>query len=171
MVSQPVPSDVGALLDLYDRALPEVYGYLRHRCGDRLEAEDLTGETFVAAARSIGAGRAEVVSIPWLMGVARHKLLDHWRAKARDERTLAALSTTPAPEDSFDERLDAWRALEVLRGLSPSHRAALTLRYLDDLPVKEVAKHLGRSEGATDQLLARARAAFRRAYGESDHGD
>jgi RNA polymerase sigma-70 factor (ECF subfamily) len=170
-VSRPVPADAGALLDVYDRALPEVYGYLRHRCGDRLEAEDLTAETFVAAARSIDAGTAGVVSIPWLIGVARHKLIDHWRARARDERTVAALAVPPAPADPSDERLDALRAVEVLRSLSASHRAALSLRYLDDLPVKEVAELLGRTEGATDQLLVRARAAFRRAYAGGDHGD
>jgi len=38
------------LLALYDRALPQVYGYLMARCGDRTVAEDLTSETFLAVA-------------------------------------------------------------------------------------------------------------------------
>ena len=46
------------------------------------------------------------------------------------------------------------------------HRAALTLRYLDGLPVPEVANHLGRTVHATEALLVRARTAFRHAYGE-----
>ena len=49
-------------------------------------------------------------------------------------------------------------------GSAPPHRAALTLRYLDDLPVPEVAALLGRTLHATEALLVRARAAFRRAY-------
>ena len=53
-------------------------------------------------------------------------------------------------------------------GLGPHHRAALTLRYLDALPVPEVAELLGRSTTATEALLVRAKAAFRRAY---DGGD
>ena len=48
--------------------------------------------------------------------------------------------------------------------LSPPHRAALTLRYLDDLPVPEVADFLERTVHATEALLVRARSAFRRAY-------
>jgi RNA polymerase sigma-70 factor (ECF subfamily) len=48
--------------------------------------------------------------------------------------------------------------------LGPHHRAALTLRYLDGLPVLEVAAHLGRTLHATEALLVRARAAFRQAY-------
>jgi RNA polymerase sigma-70 factor, ECF subfamily len=77
------------ILALYDRALPEVYGYLLHRCGDATVAEDLTSETFLAAVR---ADDAAPVSVPWLIGVARHKLADHWRKRSRYERALVAVS-------------------------------------------------------------------------------
>jgi RNA polymerase sigma-70 factor, ECF subfamily len=53
---------------------------------------------------------------------------------------------------------------ETLASLGTHHRSALTLRYLDGLPVREVAHHLGRSEGATEVLLVRARAAFHAIY-------
>jgi RNA polymerase sigma-70 factor (ECF subfamily) len=52
----------------------------------------------------------------------------------------------------------------VLARLGGHHRAALTLRYLDGLPVTEVARHLDRSVHATEALLVRARTAFRRIY-------
>ena len=52
---------------------------------------------------------------------------------------------------------------------SAHHRAALTLRYLDGLPVPEVASHLDRTVHATEALLVRARAAFRRIY-EGEEG-
>lgn len=58
------------------------------------------------------------------------------------------------------------RARQTLDRLGAHHRAALTLRYLDDLPVPEVAALLERTVHATEALLVRARAAFRRAYGE-----
>ena len=54
----------------------------------------------------------------------------------------------------------------MLAGLGPHHRLALTLRYLDGLPVPEVAQLLDRTVHATEALLVRARLAFRRAYGE-----
>ncbi|MGI8982979.1 MAG: sigma factor-like helix-turn-helix DNA-binding protein, partial [Acidimicrobiales bacterium] len=67
--------------------------------------------------------------------------------------------------------LDAMRAQDTLGKLSSSHRAALTLRSLDDLPVPEVAAHLERTLHATEGLLVRARRAFRRAYEAEETGD
>jgi RNA polymerase sigma-70 factor, ECF subfamily len=55
-------------------------------------------------------------------------------------------------------------ARAALERLGPHHRLALTLRYLDGLPVPEVARLLDRTLHATEALLVRARAAFRRAY-------
>ena len=155
------------LLDLYDRALPQVYGYLLSRCGQRALAEDLTAETFLAAVDAVRAGPAAApVTTGWLIGVARHKLSDHWRRQAREERTLRAVAAEPDPDsdDPWDARLDALRAQDVLQRLGPHHRAALTLRYVDDLPVPEVASVLGRTVHATEALLVRARSAFRTAY-------
>ncbi len=70
-----------------------------------------------------------------------------------------------AHDDDWDVRLDALRARHTLALLSPLHRAVLTLRYLDDLSVPDVAELVDRSVHATEGLLVRARAAFRRAYG------
>ena len=155
------PPDPG-LLSLYDRALPEVYGYLLARCGQRAVAEDLTAETFLAAVRSEADGGGPT-TVPWLIGTARHKLVDHWRRREREERGLRLLDAE-ADEDPWDAELDALRAAEVLDRLSPGHRAVLTLRYLDDLPVPQVAALLGRTLHATETLLVRARSAFRRNY-------
>jgi len=160
------------LLQLYDRALPEVYGYLLSRCGRPALAEDLTAETFLATVDALRRPEPPTMSIAWLLGVARHKLVDHWRRQARDDRRMQALAgETPEPVDPWDVRLDAARAHETLGRLGPHHRAALTLRYLDDLPVPEVAALLERTLHATEALLVRARSAFRRAYGEEEAGD
>src|ERR687897_2757407 len=69
-------------VDLYRRAVTEVYSYLASRVGDRGAAEDLTQEVFIAGAHR--AARGEVVDLRWLIAVARHKLVDHWRALARE---------------------------------------------------------------------------------------
>jgi len=170
-VSEPSaePGDNGAaLLALYDTALPHVYGYLVARCDGTAVAEDLTAETFLAAVDAARRDDPPVMTIPWMVGVARHKLVDHWRRKARDERRLRALADVDAdaPADDWDARLDTVRAHATLSRLGAHHRGALTLRYLDDLPVREVAETMGRTLHATEALLVRARIAFRRAYGE-----
>jgi len=155
------------VLAVYDRALPQVYGYLVDRCGDRATAEDLTSETFLAAVKQADVA----VTIPWLIGVARHKLADHWRQRARDERLAQAVEAEAIHvEDPWDVHLDQWRATDVLAGLGEHHRLPLTLRYVDGLSVPEVAEILERTVHATEALLVRARVAFRRLYekGEAD---
>ncbi|GAA0280684.1 sigma-70 family RNA polymerase sigma factor [Cryptosporangium japonicum] len=164
MSSEPEYADrSAALLALYDHALPDVYGYLRARCGSTALAEDLTGETFLAAVTAVRRGASPTVA--WLITVARNKLVDHWRKEAREQRTLYVVER---PDDPWDARLDVLRAREVLQRLGPANRAALTLRYVDDLPVPEVARLLGRTRHATEALIVRARAAFRVAYEEGE---
>jgi RNA polymerase sigma-70 factor (ECF subfamily) len=168
--SGKVRPDPGAtLLGLYDAALPEVYGYLLARCGRRTLAEDLAAETFLAAVAACRREPPPEPSVGWLVGIARHKLVDHWRAAEREARGLQVVGAegVGAEEgvtDPWDERLDALLAHEVLAEQSGQHRAALTLRYLDGLPVGEVARILGRTVHATEALLVRARSAFRRTY-------
>jgi RNA polymerase sigma-70 factor, ECF subfamily len=177
-VNEPAAATGGRgeqLLEVYDRALPQVYGYLLSRCGGVALAVDLTSETLLAAVDALRRDDDAPVSVPWLVGVARHKLIDHWRRQARQERGLRAVGTTePAPpddDDGWDVRLDAMRARDTLALLSPLQRAVLTLRYLDDLSVPDVAGHVDRSVHATEGLLVRARAAFRRAYGDEEADD
>lgn len=157
---------------IYRRALPHVYGYLLPRCGSAAVAEDLAAETFTAAVVASRRPNAPEVTIPWLVGVARHKLVDHWRRVAREQRSLAEAEPAGEPaEDPWAEWLDADAAHAALARLSANHRVALVLRYLDGLPVAEVAEHLGRSVHATETLLVRARAALRRVYLDGEAGD
>jgi len=164
------PDPALGLLELYDEALPHVYGYLLARCRDAALAEDLTAEAFLAAVAAARKPDAPPPTVGWLIGVARHKLADHWRRQEREERGLReARHGRDEAEDPWDEAIDAIRARAVLDTLGPHHRAALTLRYLDGLPVPEVAGCLGRTVHATEALLVRARAAFRRCYREEAH--
>ena len=156
------PAAGADLLALYDEALPQVYGYLLSRCGQKALAEDLTAETFLAAVdtvrrdqpvtrrladrrRPAQAGRPLAAAGP---GGAQPRAR-HGRAGAARGRTACWTRSPPGP---------CWTRL------GPQHRLALTLRYLDGLPVPEVARLLDRTLHATEALLVRARAAFRRAY-------
>jgi RNA polymerase sigma-70 factor (ECF subfamily) len=162
-----VPEPGVDLLDLYDTALPEVYGYLLARCRRVALAEDLTSETFLAAVAALRANPPDELTTAWLIGIARHKLVDHWRRSERDERGFRVLVGEHVEcVDPWEDELNALLAKEVLGRLSSPHRAALTLRYLDGLPVPEVAEHLGRTVHATEALLVRARGAFRTSYAD-----
>jgi RNA polymerase sigma-70 factor (ECF subfamily) len=164
----PTPDQAAnRLLSLYSDALPQVYGYLLSRCGTATLAEDLTAETFLAAVDTVRRDHPPPLSVAWLIGVARHKLADHWRRQGREQRGLRSVGATVderAESTDPSEQLDAVLARATLARLSPQYRLALTLRYVDDLTVSDVAEAMGRSLHATEALLVRARIAFRHAY-------
>ena len=164
---QPPALTGESLVTLYDEVVGDVYGYLLRRCRDRAEAEDLTSDVFMAAAASVHKQPPPDLNIAWLIGVARHKLVDHWRRVEREDRRLHAVADdVGATEevDPWDVELDIIVARDVLAQLGAHHRSALTLRYLDGLPVPEVAWILDRTVHATEALLVRARRAFRDLY-------
>jgi RNA polymerase sigma-70 factor (ECF subfamily) len=111
------------LVELYDQALPQVYGYLMARCGDRAVAEDLTSETFLAM---VGNRQDQPLTVGWLVGIARHKLADHWRRQARQERLLQAVEGLSGDSlDPWEVELDRVLAHEVLTQLAPPTEALL----------------------------------------------
>ena len=160
-----------ALLALYDDALPVVYGYFVRRCRDRGTAEDLTSETFLAAMDAARKDAPPPMTVPWLIGVARHKLADHYRRR-HDRRTIpvAELPEPVEPADEWDTELDRIIAESVLAKLPEQHRTVLTLRYMDDCSVPECAELIGRTVHATEALLVRARHAFKQQYPEPEGG-
>jgi RNA polymerase sigma-70 factor (ECF subfamily) len=142
-----------------------VYGYLVPRCGSVADAEDLTAETFMAAVVALKRPDPPSVTVAWLIGVARHKLVDHWRHGERERRGLESVGPEQ-PDDPWQELLDTSAAFAALGRLPGPQRAALVLRYLDGLSVTEIADHLDRTVRGTETLLVRARAALRRIYQE-----
>jgi RNA polymerase sigma-70 factor (ECF subfamily) len=169
MGTSPTVDHGAMLLEIYDGAVDEVFAYLRARCGGRALAEDLTADTFLAAVGQIRRGAVETVTVAWLIGIARHKLIDEWRRSARrppsdplgDGRTdVEAVDG----DDVWDAVIDQHVVGDVMAELGLHHRSALALRYFDGLPVPEVAAHLGRTIEATETLLVRARRRFRTLY-------
>ena len=171
MSAEPDGEHPRALLALYDEALPQVYGYFVRRCGDRGTAEDLTSETFLAAMDAARKPEPPPLTVPWLIGVARHKLADHYRRRLdRATVPVAEMPEPDDPDDTWDAHLDRIVAEQVLARLASQHRLVLVLRYLDNLSEPECADLLGRTVHATEALLVRARRAFREQYPRPEGG-
>lgn len=155
----------------YDDALPRVYRYVLTRCGDETLAEEVTQEAFVEAIRNRHRFEGRSDPVTWICTIGRNRLVDHVRRdRLRASRQLRLIDANRDLESSVwresDER-DAVR--HALGRLRPDERLALMLRYLDQLPVREIAGLLHRTESATESLLGRAREAFRGAYeGQTD---
>jgi Glyoxalase/Bleomycin resistance protein/Dioxygenase superfamily len=103
--------------------------------------------------------------------VARHKLADHWRRIEREQRGLRLLDGEPAHvDDPWEALIDRIRAHGVLGQLGAHHRAALTLRYLDGLPVPEVARYLDRTVDASTERARRNGASVEREPTDQPYG-
>jgi RNA polymerase sigma-70 factor (ECF subfamily) len=158
----------------FDDALPRIFGYFLPRVGGDIHvAEDLAQETMLAAVRTHGDGSAIDAVMPWLFGIARHKLIDHYREAARHRQHLGGNGdeiddlpgdsrTLPALDLNSIHVRDA--IIATLLRLPPRQRLAIVLRYLDDQPVTVVAGALELTPAATESLLARSRRSFRTHY-------
>ena len=158
--------DPVGLRAFYDEALPRVYGYFLHRCGGSVVlAEDLAQDTFLAAARELKRARHVDAPMPWIFGIARHKLLDHYRRQERAERHISIELGGDFDEVALEVDDDCReRTARALAAVAAPQRAVLVLCYLDGFSVAEVATELGKSVAAVNSLLQRGRASFKRAY-------
>jgi RNA polymerase sigma-70 factor, ECF subfamily len=158
---------LGSLAEIYASALPEVYRYLSARCGSAAVAEDLTQETFVAAAKAVQR-RPVDVNVGWLITIARNKMIDHFRRAQVESKVAVMFAASSVPDELVVWQGEASRdvAGAALAALPAPQRSVLVLRYLDGMSVSEVAAAIGRSVHATESLLARARDNFKRLYVE-----
>ena len=129
--AEALGAEPNAFSSFYEDALPRVYGYFLHRCGGSVPvAEDLTQETFLAAVSELRKGRRVDAPIRWIYGIARHKLLDHYRRQERVERAPALDSHAELGETVFDENAGEARDRAVAALACRRHFAAGCARAL-----------------------------------------
>jgi RNA polymerase sigma-70 factor (ECF subfamily) len=155
--------DPAAFAELYRRHVNRVYGYLLARLGDVALAQDLTAQTFLAAFEGIAGWRGQGPPAAWLLGIARHKLMDHLRSEYRSRRESVSLDEAaalahpdPPPEQLVAERLRREQLARALRALAPERAEALALRVFGGLSAAEVGRVMGKSEAAVKMLVHRA---------------
>jgi RNA polymerase sigma-70 factor (ECF subfamily) len=167
--------DEGRFRGWYDVAARRLYRYLYSRCGgDMALTEELTQQAFLHAVRHRDAYDGRSDPLTWLVAIGRNVLIDHVRRVEREERRRLQLIVREIPtillEGTGPSRDEREIVVTALAGLAPSQRTVLVLHHVDGLSIREVARSLGRSEGAVEQLLHRARARFRELYEEADRG-
>ena len=131
--------------------------------GDRAEADDLVQTTYARAFEALNAGtfRGESRLTTWLYSILTHAAFDARRTGRRREAIAQAAARTEAEGPRADASVRLRELKDALQELPDDQRAALALKELHGLKAREVAEVLGRSEGAVEQLLVRARAALK----------
>jgi RNA polymerase sigma-70 factor (ECF subfamily) len=137
---------------LYQENLGPVYRYVYSKVRNREEAEDLTGQVFLKAVRSLDLMRDPLSTRNWLFQVARTTIADYWRVRYRGAASsLEDLLETgwegPVDEEAplVNSRAEE-RAQDILQALPERDREVLTCRFLLNLTIRETAARMGLSE-------------------------
>jgi RNA polymerase sigma-70 factor (ECF subfamily) len=150
-----------------------IYGYVSRRLAPHADlVEDVVQEVFLVGLERLHTFAGHSSVLHWLLGIARHKVEDVFRARLRAPDAFADAegisSSTPSTEPRFDESIDRARVQEktrrILQRLPDAYSAALLWRYWENQSAREMAAQTGRTEKAIERLLARARAEFRRQW-------
>ena len=149
--------------ELYRAHLRDVYSYSYYRVGNHHDAEDLTEQTFLQAYRHFERALAESNGRPlrpWLIRIAHNLAANFYRDRSRKPQTpLESVAEPDAPhttEDIVEGRDELRRILEGVQQLPEDRREALIMRFALGMDNKEIARALGRTDGATKVLIHRA---------------
>jgi RNA polymerase sigma-70 factor, ECF subfamily len=141
--------------ELYENNFARVYAYVARRVRNREEAQDLTAEVFHQALANLG--RFEWRGLPfsaWLMRIASNAIADRWKLAAREHGNPTpgeAVSKNISPEE-IEQRARLFRLVETL---PDDQRRVIEMRFAQEKSINEIARELGRTDGAIKQLQFR----------------
>jgi RNA polymerase sigma-70 factor (ECF subfamily) len=149
--------------ELYRTHLRDVYSYAYYRIGNHHDAEDLTEQTFLQAYRHFERAQRESQGRPlrpWLIRIAHNLAANYYRDRSRKPQTnLEDAGLLPSLHDTADlveGREEAQHVLAGVAKLPEDRRDALIMRFALDMDNREIARALGRTDGATKVLIHRA---------------
>jgi RNA polymerase sigma-70 factor, ECF subfamily len=175
LVGRAKGGDREAFGEIVARHQAAVYGYLRSRILDGIDAEDLAQEAFLRFYLEIHRFDGSSAVRPWLLGIARNILRENLRRLRRRREVawtrlcLEADAVAEPARDGFDEALRHLPA--CLESLGPSARQAVDLHYAQKFRFAEIGRRLRRSEGAVKLLMFRARQALKQCIDSKTDGE
>jgi RNA polymerase sigma-70 factor (ECF subfamily) len=155
--------------ELYENNFARVYAYVARRVRNREEAQDLTAEVFHQALANLG--RFEWRGLPfsaWLMRIASNAIADRWKLEAREHGNPSPGEPTSkdiSPEE-IEQRARLFRLVETL---PDDQRRVIEMRFAQEKSINEIARELGRTDGAIKQLQFRGLEGLRSQFEISAH--
>lgn len=161
LIEQAKSGNADGFAALYDMYIDDVYRFVLHRVGNTQTAEDLTSQVFLKAWDNLG--RYKVRGLPfgaWLFRIARNTVIDHYRTRKDTLPLEAEAMLRPDPKANVarevERRLEGEWLQTVLQHLTEDQREVLTLKFINGLKTGEVAKIMGKRQGAIRALQMRA---------------
>ncbi|HUC31380.1 MAG TPA: sigma-70 family RNA polymerase sigma factor [Candidatus Paceibacterota bacterium] len=161
LIRSAVGGDSSAFGSLYDHYQPAIYRFVVIKVGSREEAEDITHHVFLSAWQKVGTykHRGHPFS-SWLYQIARNMVIDHYRSR-KDDISLDKIdpesSIIPAvAQADLSTKLQLEKVHRAIAELKPDYQDVIILRFIEDLPLKDTAAILKKSEGAVKLAQHRA---------------
>jgi RNA polymerase sigma-70 factor (ECF subfamily) len=164
LLIEAAQKDPARFAELYENNFERVYAYVVRRVRDRAETEDVTSEVFRHALENLP--RFEWRGIPfaaWLYRIAANLISDRWQRKSREDvadepKQIEAAAASPTEIEEVERRATLFRLVDIL---PPEQRRVVLLRFVEQKSIKEVAREIGKTEGAVKQLQFRALGSLR----------
>jgi RNA polymerase sigma-70 factor (ECF subfamily) len=168
LVRRAQQGDQQAFAQLYEEHFDRVYRYVVLKIGDRMEAEDMTQQVFLSAFQSVSSYKIKGSPFAsWLYRIAHNKVVDHLRRKKRqpvqlEESMASSFITDGDPQLVAEQNISAEQLSKATKLLTEAQQEVISLRFAAGLSIAEVAKAMGKSEGAIKALQHSAVLALRK---------
>lgn len=144
------------LAGLYEEYYDKIARYVFVHIGNREEAEDIAGEVFLKALKSLRSYREQGIPMQgWLFRIAHNLTVDYLRKM--DKRSTVpidsvALPGNNDPADIAEKNTEFERVTEAMKELTIEQREVIALRFFGGFTSKEVGEILGKGDGAVREM-------------------
>ena len=166
LIRRAQENDREAFREIYETYFDKIFRYLAIKTGDRTEAEDMTQQVFLKALQSISSFKWKGVPFSaWLYRIAHNQVIDYYRKQKKKAVTLqddTRVAADDDPQEMAEKRVDIEQVLAAAQNLTDAQREVISLRFSSDLSTAEVARIMGKSQGAVKALQHSAIVSLRR---------
>ena len=167
LVEKAAGGDFKAFGELYSIYLDRIYRFVFYQINDKMAAEDITEEVFVKAWKAISSCKGKSKTFTsWLYRIARNHMINSLRSMRKHTSIEKAnLVEGGNPELEVEMELEYQELCGVINCLPQNQRQVIILKLIEGLDNQEIAKTMGKSQGAVRVLQMRALAALRQKLG------
>jgi len=159
--------DQEAFAQLYEEHFDKIYRYVTLKIGNETEAEDMTQQVFLNALQSISSFKWRGIPFSaWLFRIAHNQVVDYLRNKKRTvvplNESLVSSNSNDNPQSVVEQKLDIEQVLAATHQLTEAQHEVISLRFAGELSIAQVARAMGKSQGAVKALQHSAIVALRK---------
>jgi len=157
--------DPAAYAQIYDRYLEKIYRFIYFKVSSKETAEDLASETFLKLLEYLNSGKQVQYLGSLLYRIAKNLVIDHYRSREKEQKNIPIedegrlvyhLDTQNRLLKIAEVSADVELLYKSIKLLKEEYQEVVAMHYLDDIPVDEIAKILGKKSGTVRVTLHRA---------------